>query len=166
MHLLYIPMAKKEQTMGLVWLMLMLGSTLLFPLRTSALWEFVFYGANFAAALLIFRSFLAASVQVPLTPFTTVLKFSMLGLILAQLANLLTNAAKYARKGSTVLLQAELVGRRLRICVHNEGKTMEPDVLATAFSRCTQVQPFPEAEWGAGVRCVSANRPPCHRNRR
>ncbi len=91
MHLLYIPMAKKEQTMGLVWLMLMLGSTLLFPLRTSALWEFVFYGANFAAALLIFRSFLAASIQVPLTPFTTVLKFSMLGLILAQLANLLTN---------------------------------------------------------------------------
>ena len=91
MHLLYIPMNRKEQNMGLIWLGLMLASVLLFPVRTSALREFLFWGGNAAAVVIIFRSFLRSSLQVPLTPFPTVLKFALLGYILAFLANLLTN---------------------------------------------------------------------------
>ena len=91
MHLLYIPMNKKEQCFGFMWLGLMLISILLAPVRSSALPEFLFWGGNFAVAVLIFRKFLKSSFQVPLTPFSTVLKFALLGYGLAFLANLLTN---------------------------------------------------------------------------
>ena len=91
MHLLYIPMNKKEQRFGLMWLGLMLISILLVPVRSGALPEFLFWGGNFTAAVLIFRKFLKSSFQVPLTPFSTVLKFALLGYALAFLANLLTN---------------------------------------------------------------------------
>ena len=91
MHLLYIPMHKKEQRFGFAWLGLMLISILLTPVRSSAFREFLFWGGNFTAAVLIFRQFLKSSFQVPLTPFGTVAKFALLGYGLAFLANLLTN---------------------------------------------------------------------------
>ena len=95
MHLLYIPMTKKEQNMGLLWMAVMLASVIFYPVRTSVLWEFLFRGCNFAAVCIIFRSFLRSSLQVPLTPFLTVLKFALLGYVLAFLANLLTNDLIY-----------------------------------------------------------------------
>ena len=91
MHLLYIPMTRKEQNMGLELLGLMLVSQFLLPVRTSALGEFLFYGIFFGATLVVFRRFLLSSAQVPLTPFLTVIKYALLGYALAFLANLLTN---------------------------------------------------------------------------
>lgn len=84
-------MRKKEQRFGFAWLGLMLISILLTPVRSSAFREFLFWGGNFTAAVLIFRQFLQSSFQVPLTPFATVAKFALLGYGLAFLANLLTN---------------------------------------------------------------------------
>lgn len=84
-------MRKKEQRVGFAWLGLMLISILLTPVRSSAFREFLFWGGNFTAAVLIFRQFLQSSFQVPLTPFATVAKFALLGYGLAFLANLLTN---------------------------------------------------------------------------
>ena len=91
MHLLYIPMTRKEQNMGLELLGLMLVSQFLLPVRTSALGEFLFYGIFFGATLVVFRRFLLYSAQVPLTPFLSVIKYALLGYALAFLANLLTN---------------------------------------------------------------------------
>ena len=90
MHLLYVSMTRKEQNMGLVLLVLMLLSMLL-PVRTAPLGEFLFNGGYFLAAFVIFRHFLRSSLEVPLTPFATILKFALLGYGLAFLANLLTN---------------------------------------------------------------------------
>ena len=91
MHLMYISMSRKEQRSGLCLLIMMLVTVLVFPLRPSVSAEFAFWGICFAGALFIFRRFLIASAQIPLTPAFTVLKFSLLGYILAFLANLLTN---------------------------------------------------------------------------
>lgn len=91
MHLLYIPMTPRERRMGLCFLAAMLLSALFFPVRPSALSEFAFRGICFAGVVFIFRRFLRASGQVPLTPLLTIVKFSLLGYILAFLANLLTN---------------------------------------------------------------------------
>lgn len=91
MHLLYIPMTRKEQNIGLGLLGLMLVSQFLLPVRTSPLGEFLFYGIFFGATLVVFRRFLLSSAQVPLTPFLTVIKYALLGYALAFLANLLTN---------------------------------------------------------------------------
>ena len=91
MHLLYVSMTRKEQNMGLGLLTLMLLSVLVFPVRTAPLDEFLFYGGYFIVALVVFRHFLRSSLEVPLTPFATILKFALLGYGLAFLANLLTN---------------------------------------------------------------------------
>ena len=91
MHLLYIPMTRKEQNMGLGLLAVMLGTILLLPPRTAPLGEFCHWGLFFTAVLIVFHRFLAASAQVPLTPFLTVIKYALLGYALAFLANLLTN---------------------------------------------------------------------------
>lgn len=95
MHLLYIPMTRKEQNMGLGLLAVMLGTILLLPPRTAPLGEFCHWGLFFTAVLIVFHRFLAASAQVPLTPILTVAKFSLLGYALAFLANLLTNDLIY-----------------------------------------------------------------------
>ena len=91
MHLLYVPLTRKEQNMGFCLLGLMLVSRFLLPACATALGEFLFYGVFFGAALAVFRRFLLSSVQIPLTPFSTVTKFALLGYALAFLANLLTN---------------------------------------------------------------------------
>ena len=95
MHLLYVSMTRKEQNMGLGLLVLMFLSILIFPARTAPLEAFLFYGGYFLAVLVIFRQFLRSSLEVPLIPFATVLKFTLLGYALAFLANLLTNDLIY-----------------------------------------------------------------------
>lgn len=88
---MYIPMSPKEQRRGLCLLIMMLATVLIFPLRSSVSAEFGFWAICFAGTIFIFRRFLTASAQIPLTPVSIVLKFSLLGYILAFLANLLTN---------------------------------------------------------------------------
>lgn len=95
MHLLYIRMTRKEIYPGLGWLAVLLLSGFLFPADSSARSAFFFQGAHFLAAMLIFHRFLRSSLEVPLTPFSRILKSALLGLILAQLANLLTNDLLY-----------------------------------------------------------------------
>ena len=89
MHLLYVPMNKKEVRLGFCWLTVLVLTSL--PLRSGPVMELAFQGLHFAAAVLIFHRFLRSSFQVPLTKTLTIVKTALLGLILAQLANLLTN---------------------------------------------------------------------------
>ena len=95
MHLLYIRMTRKEIYPGLGWLAVLLLSGFLFPAGSGAVSAFFFQGAHFLAAMLIFHRFLRSSLEVLLTPFSRILKSALLGLILAQLANLLTNDLLY-----------------------------------------------------------------------
>lgn len=95
MHLLYIRMTRKEIYPGLGWLAVLLLSGFLFPAGSGAVSAFFFQAAHFLAAMLIFHRFLRSSLEVPLTPFSRILKSALLGLILAQLANLLTNDLLY-----------------------------------------------------------------------
>lgn len=95
MHLLYVTLSEKEKRLGFDWLALLIASVLLHPIRSTAVMEFVFQAGNFAAAVLIFHTFLRTSLQVPLTTPFQILKMAILGLILAQLANLLTNDLLY-----------------------------------------------------------------------
>ena len=91
MHLLYVPMTRKEQNMGLGLLAVMLACLAVFPHRSTALGAFLFRGVFFAAGLFLFRKFIRSSLEVPLTPFPRIMKFALLGYVLAFLANLLTN---------------------------------------------------------------------------
>lgn len=91
MHLLFVPMNRKETRLGFVWLGIFLLSVLVFPVPSNAAGEFAFRLIHFAAAVLIFHRFLRASFDVPLMPVGRILSFALLGLIAAQLANLLTN---------------------------------------------------------------------------
>ena len=93
MHLLYIRMTRKEIYLGLGWLAVLLLSGFLFPAGSGAVSAFLFQGAHFLAAMVIFHRFLRSSLEVPLTPFSRILKSALLGLILAQLANLLISFA-------------------------------------------------------------------------
>ena len=94
-QLLYVSMAKKELRLGFAWLALLVGSTLLHPLRSSALMEFAFHGCNFLAAVLIFRKFIINSWGIPHTTLGQILGKACLGAFLAWLANLLTNDLLY-----------------------------------------------------------------------
>ena len=51
------------------------------------------------------------------------------------LENLLTNARKYGREGSVVLIRLERGASEVRIHVHNEGEGLEPDELLLVFQR-------------------------------
>lgn len=90
MHLLYLPMNRREKLAGILWLAAAVLSSVL-PLRSDAHRELLFHAVQVLAAVLIFHRFLGASLSVPLTTPLTIVKFALLGLILAQLANLLTN---------------------------------------------------------------------------
>lgn len=89
MHLLYIPMNRKETLRGLVILASVVLSSGMMP--NTALTLTLYHGLLFLASGLVFRRFLAASARIPLTPLSTVVKLALLGLVFAQLANLLTN---------------------------------------------------------------------------
>lgn len=89
MHLLYIPMSRKEIRWGLAVLAAAALSSGYLPDTPPAL--ALFHGLLFLATGFVFRRFLVSSAQVPLTPLSSVLKFALLGLVLAQLANLLAN---------------------------------------------------------------------------
>ena len=91
MHLFYVPLSEKEKRFGLLWLAVLALSSALIPLRSSALSEFLFHALHFGAAVLIFHRFLKSSLEVPHTGPFRILRIALLGLILAQLANLLTN---------------------------------------------------------------------------
>ena len=88
MHLLYIPMNRKETLWGLVILAAVVLSSGMIP--HTALTLTLYHGLLFLASGLVFRRFLAASARIPLTPLSTVVKFALLGLVFAQLANLLS----------------------------------------------------------------------------
>ena len=47
MHLFYVPMSKKEKRFGMLWLAVLVLSSLLFPLRSNALQEFLFHALLF-----------------------------------------------------------------------------------------------------------------------
>lgn len=94
-QLLYVSMEKKELRFGFAWLALLAASTLLHPLRSSAVMEFSFHGCNFLAAILIFRKFLVNSWGIPHTTLGQILGKACLGAFLAWLANLLTNDLLY-----------------------------------------------------------------------
>lgn len=51
------------------------------------------------------------------------------------LENLLTNARKYGREGSVVLVRVERGENEVRVHVHNEGEGLEPDELLLVFQR-------------------------------
>lgn len=51
------------------------------------------------------------------------------------LENLLSNARKYGRTGSEVLLRIERVGEEIRVHVHNEGEGLDPSEMGTIFTR-------------------------------
>lgn len=93
MKMLYVRMSRTEKSLGWAWLAVSLLLRFLLP---AGVWtDFLRRALDFAAALLIFRSFLQKSAQVPLLRFTQLLGYSFLALILAQLANLLTNDLLY-----------------------------------------------------------------------
>lgn len=93
--LLYVKMEKQELRLGFAWFALLVISTLLHPLRSSAFMEFAFHGANFLAVIVIFRKFLIRSWQIPHTTRSSILRMALLGAGLAWLANLLTNDLIY-----------------------------------------------------------------------
>lgn len=51
------------------------------------------------------------------------------------LENLLSNARKYGRPGSEVILRIERADAELRVHVHNEGEALEPEELCRLFTR-------------------------------
>ena len=94
-QLLYVNMEKNELRWGFAWFAFLVISSLLHPLRSSAITEFAFHGANFLAVILIFRKFLISSWQIPHTPRSSILRMALLGAGLVWLANLLTNDLIY-----------------------------------------------------------------------
>lgn len=94
-QLLYVNMTREEKRWGFAWLTLLLAGTLLHPLRSTSMMEFLFQGGNFLAAILIFRKFLVSSWQIPHTTFGSIFRMAVLGAFLAWLANLLTNDLIY-----------------------------------------------------------------------
>ena len=95
MHLLYVTHTEKEKRLGFGWLAILVICSLLHPLRSSALAEFLWQGSNCAAAILLFRKYLIRSWQMPLTNAATIFRMALLGAFLAWLANLLTNDLIY-----------------------------------------------------------------------
>lgn len=93
MHLLYIPMNRRETLWGLLILAAAILSSRFLPDTPAAL--LIYHGLFFLASVFAFLRFLISSFQIPLTPVSTVVKFALLGLVLAQLANLLTNDLIY-----------------------------------------------------------------------
>lgn len=93
MHLLYIPMNRKETKWGLVLLAAALLGAFFLPDTVAKLW--LYHGPLFFCSVIIFHRFLAESCQIPLTGPGTILKFAVLGYVLAFLANLLTNDLIY-----------------------------------------------------------------------
>ena len=94
-QLLYVNMTREEKRWGFEWLAIAVVCTFLHPLRSSALMEFLFHGGNLLAAILIFRTFLISSWDIPHTTFGQILRLALLGAGLAFLANLLTNDLIY-----------------------------------------------------------------------
>jgi hypothetical protein len=94
-QLLYVNMTREEKRWGIEWLAIAVVCTVLHPLRSSALMEFLFHGGNLLAAILIFRAFLISSWDIPHTTFGQILRLALLGAGLAFLANLLTNDLIY-----------------------------------------------------------------------
>ena len=94
-QLLYVNMTREEKRWGFEWLAIAVVCTFLHPLRSSALMEFLFHGGNLLAAILIFRTFLISSWDIPHTTLGQILRLALLGAGLAFLANLLTNDLIY-----------------------------------------------------------------------
>lgn len=93
MQLLYIPLKRSERICGMVLLSALVLSSRILPDTAAALT--IYHGFFFLTSVFVFLRFLTESARIPLTPVSSVVKFALLGLILAQLANLLTNDLIY-----------------------------------------------------------------------
>lgn len=63
---------------------------------------------------------------------------------------LLSNAAAWSADDAPITLKVSYLGSRVKIVVKNNGKAMDADVFATAFSRHEHVSALDDARWGAG----------------